>query len=70
MSTSSAADGHLPAELFGQTHSQKAGSHQSTRGKQAANKKIHLGTPEELKSFHGPEMHRGTGRGEKQTESK
>jgi hypothetical protein len=64
MKKTSAADGHLPDHLFGQTEHQAAGSHQTSHeDMDKIPKHIHLGDPEELKEFHGKEIENGTGRG-------
>jgi hypothetical protein len=58
----SAADGHLDEKLFGQTHSQKGGSHDGKSGNKRVHKIVTTGHPDELKEFHGGEMGKGTSR--------
>jgi hypothetical protein len=64
MGIKSAADGHLPEHLFGETEAQKDGSHEDSHKKlDKIPRHIHLGDPKELAAFHGKELECGTGRG-------
>jgi hypothetical protein len=60
----SAADGHLADHHFGQTYSQKDGSHQESHKKLGGVRaKVVTGHPKEVGEFHGKGMETGTGRG-------